>query len=203
MKHPAAQPDSGIAGARQTAAMEGIATSRLILVPFTLPLLEAAAANRREQLTEMLQARLPNSWPSPGVREYQLPDQIGRLQSDPAQLPWLGRLILHREPAQVVGCINLKGPPDRGRVEIGYEIEPEFRRQGYATEAARALIDWCTGKGVREIHARVLPENAVSVHMLRRLGFEPREAIQDPRLGTMHVLVLRTTASVRPSSPSG
>jgi len=41
------------------------------------------------------------------------------------------------------GLAGFKGVPDsRGEVEIGYGIDPACRGQGYASEAAKALITW-------------------------------------------------------------
>ena len=42
----------------------------------------------------------------------------------------------------MIGTCAYKGKPDaNGMVEIGYEIIPDYRLQGYATEAALALIN--------------------------------------------------------------
>lgn len=53
---------------------------------------------------------------------------------------WLA--IVTTEPYGA-GLIGFKGKPDeQGAVEIGYGIDPAFRRQGLTTEAVRALIAW-------------------------------------------------------------
>ncbi|MBE7492321.1 MAG: GNAT family N-acetyltransferase [Planctomycetes bacterium] len=175
-----------------------IETPRLILVPFDLPLLRAAQAGDRAGVGAMLDAVIPADWPSEGVREYQLPEQIAHLNRQPADLSWLGRLILLPQPRALVGGINLKGPPDaRGRVETGYEIAGPFRRKGYASEAVEALCAWCFGQpGVTAVYARTQTANSISQHMLQRLGFSRREVEHHPRLGEMIVWV-------RPKPPGG
>ncbi len=41
------------------------------------------------------------------------------------------------------GLAGFKGVPDsQGEVELGYGIDPAYQGQGYATEAAQALIAW-------------------------------------------------------------
>ena len=53
---------------------------------------------------------------------------------------WLAVITADRVGA---GLIGFKGVPDEsGEVEIGYGIDPSFRRKGYTTEAAGTLIDW-------------------------------------------------------------
>jgi ribosomal-protein-alanine N-acetyltransferase len=43
----------------------------------------------------------------------------------------------------VIGGIGFMGGLDKdGVVEVGYDIVPEYRNQGYATEMARSLIIW-------------------------------------------------------------
>lgn len=175
-----------------------IESPRLLLVPFDLPLLEATQAGDLADVGALLNAAIPAGWPSEGVREWQLPEQIARLNREPDQLPWLGRLILLRRPRALIGGINLKGAPDaRGRVEIGYEIVEAFRRKGYASEAVEALCQWCFAQPqVTAVYARTQAGNAISQHMLQRLGFARREIEQHPRLGEMIVWV-------RPKPPRG
>ena len=53
---------------------------------------------------------------------------------------WL--IVIAAEPFGA-GMAGFKGTPDEdGAVEIGYGIDEAYRRQGYMTEAVRALIDW-------------------------------------------------------------
>ena len=114
-------------------------------------------------------------------------------------LKWLGRLIMLKQPATLIGVINLKGPPDaEGRVEVGYEIEQDFRRKGYASEAVRALAAWCAGQPeVKAVQAKTLKQNEVSQAMLAKLGFKRLGPQRDPQLGEMIVWELT------PSFPSG
>lgn len=173
---------------------EIIETPRLRLVPFALPLMLAARDGELAAVGEALGAAVPRGWPSDGVRDYQLPSQIGALRKG-VDLKWLGRLIITRgagNPArgpELAGVINLKGEPDAaGRVEIGYEVVEAQRRQGYATEAAHALLAWCFRQPpVKAVLARTLPHNEISAHMLQRLGFERLGPQRDASLGEMIV----------------
>ncbi|MFD8911183.1 GNAT family N-acetyltransferase [Streptomyces sp. NPDC059575] len=83
--------------------------------------------------------------------------------------------LVRTEDGRAVGGIGFHGPPDTyGRVEIGYDVVPDARGHGYATEAARALTDWALGRAdVHTVTATVEPENAPSQRVLTRAGFRP------------------------------
>ena len=85
------------------------------------------------------------------------------------------RLVVERETGLVVGGIGLFGPPERGRVELGYGIVESRRGRGYATEAARAMVQLALGlPGVTEVVAGVDPTNAPSVRVLEKAGLRFR-----------------------------
>ena len=57
--------------------------------------------------------------------------------------------------------------------DIGYGIIIEERRQGYAEEAARALIKWAfSNVTLNVITAKCLIANNSSVHLLKKLDFK-------------------------------
>ena len=60
----------------------------------------------------------------------------------------------------------------RGQVEIGWTLAEDCWGQGFATEAARAVIDYGFGTlGHSAIHAQTSDSNAASTRMMTRLGF--------------------------------
>lgn len=101
-------------------------------------------------------------------------DADGRLQAaaPPADVrpDWLWLDI--RAGGQRVGAVGLLFTDD-GPAEIGFRVEPEHRRQGYATEAIALLVALALGPlGEREIVAEAAADNAASQRTLRRLGFD-------------------------------
>lgn len=71
------------------------------------------------------------------------------------------------------GLAGFKGYPNRlGEAEIGYGIDPAYRREGYVTEAAQALITWafeepdCTSV----IAPGTLRSNVASNRVLEKVG---------------------------------
>jgi RimJ/RimL family protein N-acetyltransferase len=103
---------------------------------------------------------------------------------DPGWRPWLLRAIVLREQSRMIGYTNFHGPPgvnDTGApdaVEIGYSIFPEFQGRGFATEAARALLDHAHRDfGVIHFIAGILPTNAPSIRVIEKLGFARTEVV--------------------------
>ena len=77
-------------------------------------------------------------------------------------------------PDRVAGTVLFKPLPNGvGEVEVGWHLHPDSWGHGYATEAARAVIDRGFGAGVPEVYAVVRPGNAASMAVCRRLGMEP------------------------------
>ncbi|MGO4690517.1 GNAT family N-acetyltransferase [Glaciibacter sp. 2TAF33] len=60
---------------------------------------------------------------------------------------------------------------ENAQVEIGWVLHPDYQKQGYASEAARALLDLVFEEiGAHRVTARVSPENVPSVALCSRLG---------------------------------
>lgn len=102
--------------------------------------------------------------------------RLGQLDEDPAILHWLARAMVLTDAdgtRRMVGTIGFHGAPDdRGRLEIGYRIEPEYRRRGYTREAVRAMLDWAaTEHRVHRFIASVRPDNDASLGLVRGFGF--------------------------------
>ncbi len=99
-----------------------------------------------------------------------------------------GRLaILERIDARLVGRSGLKYWPEFGETEVGWVLRPDTWGHGFATEAARACVDW----GFRTlalpyITAMIRPDNPRSIRVAERLGMSPLRT--DVLLGE-HVVV--------------
>jgi RimJ/RimL family protein N-acetyltransferase len=81
-------------------------------------------------------------------------------------------------------------PPDeRGYVTLGYSVFPEFQRQGYASEAARALADWAIRQpGVEAVQATISPRNIASERVAAYAGLHRTDATEeDPDEGPVFV----------------
>lgn len=154
-----------------------IQTERLILrviLPDEIEWLLAGDARKLELANGF---RYPPDDPNRGV---DLGWHLGALRADPNQLPWRIRLIVERSSNIVIGSVNLKGAPDAdGDVEIGWGLNQEYQGQGYATEAAAAVMRWAFQQPrVRSISATVPDDNDASQRVARRLGLTRTASIR-------------------------
>jgi len=75
--------------------------------------------------------------------------------------------------AGLVGTAGLR-PLEESSLEIFYSLAPGAWGHGYATEAARAVVEYGFGPlGLPEVLAEVDEGNAASVAVVRRLGMTP------------------------------
>jgi GNAT superfamily N-acetyltransferase len=82
------------------------------------------------------------------------------------------------------GQAGFKGEPGPdGEVEIGYGIDPAYRRQGYTTETVRALVAWAfAAPACRAVIAPVRKDNPASSRVLAKAGF----LVSRETAGTLH-----------------
>ena len=149
-------------------------TRRLRLIPFSLDL-KKAAIHDKARLIEMLGVSIPEQWPDPDLAEA-LPSFVENMENAPTYPVW-DWLAIHRLDQAVIGDIGFVGGPDQdGVVEVGYSIVPEYRKQGYATEMARSLIEWAIQeKSIKGITAACLNDNIGSIKVLEKIGMRQVE----------------------------
>ena len=162
-----------------------IETDRLSLLPNSAQVL-LALIEEPERYHEL--AGFPAA---AGLREFFVSGEVSdsfldslRAPSDPD--PWrFGFAVVHRDERSVIGAGGFKGPPDEiGMVEIAYGVVPSFEGRGYATEIARALVDYAVKSGsVRVLRAHTMPTPNASTRVLRKNGFEFLGEVNDPEDG--------------------
>lgn len=59
-------------------------------------------------------------------------------------------------------------------LEVAWHLHPDSQGRGYATEAARGVLDRAHAHGAAEVLALVDPANTASLAVARRLGLQPR-----------------------------
>ncbi len=123
---------------------------------------------------------VPDGWP-------EFPESVrftlDRLREHPGQADWWMHFFLWGDV--LVGSGGFAGPPERGAVEIGYELAPAFRGRGLGVAAARAMLAKAAASdAVSVVVANTLAHENPSTSVLRRLGFRFAGERVDPEEGT-------------------
>jgi RimJ/RimL family protein N-acetyltransferase len=156
-----------------TPAVPAIRTERFELVSMSLRFMQLLQLHDLTGAAAEIGAAVPPSLPA--QLDHFLQFRIADLTADPAAQPWLGRAIVVEDQAgrHIIGTIGFHSPPEPdGRVEVGYRVEPAYRRLGVATEVVRALFEWANREhGVTRFRAATAPGNLASQAVLARFGF--------------------------------
>jgi RimJ/RimL family protein N-acetyltransferase len=146
-------------------------TDRLLLRPWRV----AEAAIQRELWTER----------DPRVPPHRRIDAIRIRAHQPSST---GLLAIERKATgDVIGYCGLidSGRGAEGEPELAFELLRRVWRQGYATEAASAVLDWARSSGYDRVWATVWDWNTASRRVLAKLGFtETGRTEVDPVRGT-------------------
>ena len=79
--------------------------------------------------------------------------------------------VFHKETGDLIGCCGLR-PRAEDEYEIGFHLRPAYWRQGYAVEAARAVINYAFSTlEAKKLFAGHNPNNVGSSRVLAKLGF--------------------------------
>jgi [ribosomal protein S5]-alanine N-acetyltransferase len=111
-------------------------------------------------------------------------DWLAKFRDSAFQDPWVHGFQLLREDGVSVGLASFKGPPVDGLVEIAYAIVPQHQGRGYATAAARLLVEHAFAcDDVSMVCAHTLPQGAASQRVLQKAGFQHVGEWVDPEDG--------------------
>lgn len=106
------------------------------------------------------------------IRDYL---EVERFANEPEPDRCFNLFLERRRDNGVLGLATLVLRKD-GQGEIGYALHGDHRGSGYASEAARAFIDYAfTELGLHRIYAETTADNTASWKVMERLGMR-REA---------------------------
>lgn len=118
-----------------------------------------------------------------GVRTRE--DAAGYIRSGPmdsyARLGF-GLLLVELKPGlRPIGLCGLLQRDWLADPDLGFAFLPGFRRHGYASEAAGAVLAWARQSlGARRVVAIATPDNAASIALLAKLGFRREGRVRPP-----------------------
>ncbi|HJW59363.1 MAG TPA: GNAT family N-acetyltransferase [Actinomycetota bacterium] len=88
---------------------------------------------------------------------------------------WRNWIVRRRADARPVGTVQATITRDNGgwAATIAWVIGVPWQGQGYAAEAARALVGWLARRDAREVVAHIHPDHAASARVATRAGLLP------------------------------
>ncbi|MGH2959745.1 MAG: GNAT family N-acetyltransferase [Solirubrobacterales bacterium] len=156
---------------------------KIQIVPASVGTLEAFQ-NDPEEFSRLLGSPIPEGWPEfPEAIAFTLDFLAAASERDRA---WSMHYFVDEASGELVGSGGYTAPPAERKVEIGYEIAPEYRGRGIGVASARALVDHALESGeVDRVVAHTLANENSSTGVLRSLGFELTGESEDPDEGTV------------------
>ena len=130
------------------------------------------------QLQELLGTTIPEGWP-------QFPEAF-EVHDEDTEASELWPSYFFVGPAgALVGNGGFAAPPNEtGEVEIGYEVAPAYQNKGYATAAARALVELALSRQeVSAVVAHTLAQENASNAVLRKVGMSLAAELPNPEVG--------------------
>lgn len=90
-------------------------------------------------------------------------------------------ICFKEKPDKVIGCVSLMGfSPNARRAELGYWVGKKYWRQGIATEAAKAMLEFgFLQLGLHSIIARYFDINPASGRVMDKCGMTYVGTIRD------------------------
>jgi RimJ/RimL family protein N-acetyltransferase len=152
---------------------DDIVTSRLSLIAIT-PEMLLSEKNGDGRLGNLIQCVVPTNWPLKDWEPHVFDFLLAQLAEHPEQLGW-PRYVSFVPPGGrrtligTLGAFTKAGRPSE--CEIGYSIAAPYEGQGFATEAARALIEYLRGdERLSSVIAHTYPWIPASVRVMEKCG---------------------------------
>jgi [ribosomal protein S5]-alanine N-acetyltransferase len=152
--------------------LDDIVTSRLSLITTTPEILRSEQAGEG-RLGELIRCVVPPNWPHENWEPHVYDFLLKQLEEHPEQLGWhryVG-LVSTDGSRTLIGSLGGFTKDDPSEAEIGYGFLPEFQGQGFATEGARALIEYLRGEeGIVSVIAHTFPSIPASLRVMEKCG---------------------------------
>lgn len=152
---------------------DDIVTPRLTLIAIT-PEMVISEKNNDLRLGELIRCAIPANWPPIDWEPHVFDFLLNQLAEHPEQLGW-PRYVSFAPPGEpriLIGTLGAFTRTSRpSECEIGYSILPPFEGRGFATEGARALIDYVRGDDrLDSVIAHTFPAIQASIRVMEKCG---------------------------------
>jgi [ribosomal protein S5]-alanine N-acetyltransferase len=152
---------------------DDIVTSRLNLITAT-PAIVRSEQVGDNRLGELIECTIPTNWPLTDWEPHVFDFLLRQFDQHPDQIGWCRYVALpssggSRTLIGTVGAFTKPAAP--GEAEIGYSVLPQFEGRGFATEAAKAIIDFLRGdERITSIIAHTFPSIPGSIKVMEKCG---------------------------------
>jgi ribosomal-protein-alanine N-acetyltransferase len=154
---------------------EILRTERLILRPFELSDARIVQQKAGDKAVADTTANIPYPYPD-GLAEEWISTHQPKFESGEL----INCAITLEKTRELIGAIGLVINKRFNHAELGFWIEKDLWGKGYATEAARALIDYGFNKfGLHKIFAHHMTRNPASGKVLKKLGMHKEGLLKE------------------------
>jgi ribosomal-protein-alanine N-acetyltransferase len=163
-----------------------LATERLVLRAFVPDDAAAVHALLQDREVASTTAMIPHPYP-PGAAEAWIATHAPRHEAGEAVI----LAVTLREGGALIGSIELRVQLEHRQGELGYWIGRTHWDQGYATEAAGALLRWgMESLGLHRVHGTHFSRNPASGAVLRKIGMRHEGTLRGhfPKAGVLEDL---------------
>jgi RimJ/RimL family protein N-acetyltransferase len=113
-------------------------------------------------------ASIPHPYPPDGATAFVFESRKGNALGRSLRMAIAPR----KKPQQLIGMIGIEASPEDGRPHLGYWLGAPHWGKGYATEAARALVDaWFAYTEAAALTSAARIVNPASRRVLEKCGF--------------------------------
>jgi ribosomal-protein-alanine N-acetyltransferase len=154
---------------------EILRTERLILRPFELSDARIVQQKAGDKAVADTTANIPYPYPD-GLAEEWISTHQPKFESGEL----INCAITLEKTRELIGAIGLVINKRFNHAELGFWIEKDLWGKGYATEAARALIDYGFNKfGLHKIFAHHMTRNPASGKVMKKLGMHEEGLLKE------------------------
>jgi len=152
---------------------DDILTSRLALIAIAPETVWSEKAGDK-RLGELIGCTIPKNWPHIDWEPHVFDFLLAQFDQHPDQIGWARYIALpfsddSRTLIGTVGAFTKSAAPYEA--EIGYSLLPQFEARGFATEAAKALVEFLRlDDRITSIIAHTFPSIPGSIRVMEKCG---------------------------------
>jgi len=125
---------------------------------------------------------------NPNPLEYRAP----RVAANPEFAKYLLRVAVLKQSSIIIASAGFHNAPDpAGMIEIGFGVDKAYQNLGYGQEILHGMWSWIVNDPqVKTLRYTVSPDNLVSQHIIKNLGFNLVGEQMDERDGLEQIYEL-------------